>query len=358
MNTHTYAVVGCGRIAQRYADTLKPYKQLKLAGAYDVMPERTAEFCAKNGGKAYSSLDELLADPTIEIILNLTIHQAHVEVIRKSLLAGKHIHTEKPIALTYPEAAELVQLAEEKGLRFGSSPIVFLGEAHQTAFKFIRSGKLGKIPVVFAEVNWGRIEQWHPNPVPFYQVGVLFDVAVYPLTVLTALFGPVRRVHAHGSVLLPHRKTIAGKTYHLDVPDYTLAHIEFVDGTLLRLTADFFVNEKNTNQKAGIEFHGELGSLILSNWISFDSEVKFGLFEQEMQPVPYLKEPYKGCEWAQSLVEMADAIDNNRPHRAQGAHAAHVIEIINAIQTSMRNDGAPVQLFSLFTPPEPMDWAK
>lgn len=358
MNTHTYAVVGCGRIAQRYVDTLKPYTHIQLTGAYDIDPERTREFCAKNGGKVYTSLDDVLADPSVEIILNLTIQQAHVEVIRKSLLAGKHVHTEKPMAETYADAAALVQLAEAKGLRLGSSPIVFLGEAHQTAFKLINSGQLGKVSVAYAEVNWGRIEGWHPNPVPFYQVGVLYDVAVYPLTVLTALFGTARRVHAHGSVLLPKRKKIDGKTFHLDVPDYALAHIEFSNGTLVRLTANFFVNGANTDQKSGIEFHGELGSLILSNWHDFDSPLKFGLFQEEMKPVKLLKEPFRGCEWAQSLVDLTDSMDKGKPHRAQGAQAAHVIEIISAIQSSMRNDGAAVEIFSSFAIPEPTEWAK
>jgi len=358
MKTHTYALVGCGNIAQRYADTLKAYPQLKFAGAYDIVPQRTKDFCTKNGGKVYASLEDVLLDPDVEIILNLTIQHVHAEVIRKCLLAGKHVHTEKPMAMTYPEAAGLVQLADELGLRLSSSPIVFLGEAHQTAFKMIREDKIGRIPLVYAEVNWGRIEGWHPNPVPFYQVGVLFDVAVYPLTVLTALFGPAKRVHAHGKVLLPKRKTTTGQHYYLDYPDYILSHIEFANGTILRLTADFFVNSVNTDQKPGIEFHGETGSIILTDWHNFDSGLKYGAFEHEMKEVPLLKEPYKGCEWARSLVELASAIDENRPHRAQGAQAAHVIEIMGAIQTSMRNDGAAVEVFSGFNTPAPLDWAK
>jgi len=358
MKNHTYAVVGCGFIAQAYADSIKPYSHLKLAGAYDINPERTAAYCAKNGGKAYGSLEEVLADPSVEIILNLTIQYAHVEVIRKSLLAGKHVHTEKPMALTYAEAADLVRLADEKGLRLSSSPIVFMGESQQTAYKLIREGKLGKIGVVFAEVNWGRIEVWHPNPAPFYQVGVIFDVAVYPLSVLTAFLGPVRRVHAHGSVLLSNRKTLAGQPYYLDYPDYVLANIEFANGTLLRLTSSFFVSTQNSDQKPTLEFHGDVGSLVLSHWHGFDSEVKFGLFDHLPDPVKLVKDPYKGCEWGRALVELGEAMDAGRPHRAQGAHAAHVIEIMCAIQSSMQNDGVPVPVYSSFAQPEPMDWAK
>jgi len=358
MKTHKYAVVGCGNIAQAYADTIKPYPQLQLVGAYDIHPQRTKDYCAKNGGKVYASLDEVLADPSVEIILNLTIQHAHVEVIRKSLLAGKHVHTEKPMALTYAEAADLVRLADEKGLRFSSSPIVYMGEAHQTAYKMIRSGALGKISVVFAEVNWGRIEVWHPNPAPFYQVGVLFDVAVYPLTVLTAFLGPIKRVHTHGSVLLPNRKLLNGQTFNLDYPDYVLAHIEFANGTLLRLTADFFVSGQNSDQKSGLEFHGDIGSLVLSSWHGFDSEVKFGLFDKLLEPVKLIKEPYKGCEWARALIDLTEAMDAGKPHRAQGAQAAHVVEVICAMNSSMRSDGAAVEVYSSFTLPEPMDWAK
>src|SRR6185295_17646095 len=137
-----------------------------------------------------------------DIVINLTVHHAHYQVTKRALEAGKHVYSEKPLALTSSEARELVTLAASRGLRLGCSPSTFLGEAQQTAATVIRSGRLGPVRAVYAEVNWGRIETWHPAPAPFYDVGVLVDVGVYPLTLLTAFLGPARRVQASGGLLL------------------------------------------------------------------------------------------------------------------------------------------------------------
>ncbi len=348
------AVVGCGNIAGPYAETLKPYKQIELVGATDIIPQRAADFVAKYGGKAYASLDDLLADEAVDVVLNLTIHHAHVEVITQCLNAGKDVHSEKPLALTYPEAKALVELAAAKGVRLSCSPITFMGEAQQTAWKVIREGRLGTVRLAYAEVNWGRPELWHPNPVPFYEVGPLFDVGVYPLTVLTTIFGPARRATAYGTVLHPDRVTKDGVPFHISTPDFVVAAVELANGTVARLTTNFYVGFHN--KQTGIEFHGDLGSLHLSSWQNFNASVEFAEFGKKYEPVPLVKEPYPGCEWGRALTEMYDAIVAGRPQRATGAQAAHVVEILNAIATSAK-EGRPVPITSSFTPPPPMDWA-
>ena len=148
--------------------------------------------------------------------MNLTIPSAHASVTAAALEAGKHVHTEKPVALRYEEARELVELAERTGRRLSCSPATLLGEAQQTAWKLVRDGALGEVRVVYAEANWGRIESWHPTPQALYDVGPLVDVGVYPLTILTAMFGPVRRVVAYGTTLEPERVTLAGEPFRLD----------------------------------------------------------------------------------------------------------------------------------------------
>ncbi|HET6386321.1 MAG TPA: Gfo/Idh/MocA family oxidoreductase [Armatimonadota bacterium] len=348
------AIVGCGNIAGGYAETLRPHPQIKLLGATDVIPGRAAEFTAKYGGRAYASLDDLLADPAVDVVVNLTIHTEHPAVITRCLEAGKHVHSEKPLAMTYEEARRVVELAHQKGLRLSCSPITFMGEAQQTAWKVIRDGKLGPVRVSFAEVNWGRIEAWHPAPGPFYEVGALFDVGVYPLTLLTTIFGPARRATAFGKVLFPDRVTREGVPFHIETPDLVIAAIGFENGMVVRLTTDFYVGHHT--KQTGIEFHGDKGSVYLSSWQSFDAAVEFAEFGKSYEPVPYVKTPYEGTEWARALVEMADAIAENRPQRATGEQAAHVVEILCAIQQAYR-DERPVGIVSNFTPPAPMEWA-
>ena len=348
-------VVGCGNIAGPYAKTLQPYEQIELVGAADQEPQRARDFAATYGGKAYESLAELLADDRIDAVVNLTIHHAHPAVITQCLNAGKHVHSEKPLAMTYAEAKQLVDLAEEKGLRLSCSPITFMGEAQQTAWKVIREGRLGPVRVAYAEVNWGRIESWHPAPGPFYEVGALFDVGVYPLTVLTTIFGPARRALGYGKVLYPDRVTKEGVPFHIDTPDWVVAAVELADGMAVRLTTNFYVGQ-HSKQK-GIEFHGDLGSLYMDSWQNFNAAVEFAEFRQSYEPVPYVKEPYPGTEWGRAVVELSDAIAEGRPQRATGAQAAHVVEILEAISTSIK-EGRPVEIASSFTPPRPMEWAE
>lgn len=348
-------VVGCGNIASGYGKTLAPYEHIEIAGASDIDPKRAESFVEQFGGQAYPTLEAMLADDTVDAILNLTIHHAHFDVITQCLNAGKHVHSEKPLAMTYAEAKALVDLAAAKGLRLSCSPITYMGEAQQTAWKVIREGTLGQVRVIYAEVNHGRVESWHPAPGPFYEVGSLFDVAVYPLTMVTTIFGPARRVTAYGKVLKADRVTKDGIPFHIDTPDWSVAAVELADGTVVRLTTNFYVS--NRSKQRGIEFHGDEASLFLESWQNFDAAVEVAPFGKPYEPVPYVKEPYKGTEWGRAVVELADAIAADRPQRATGAQAAHVVEILEAIDSSMKQ-GRPVEISSTFTPPAPMEWGQ
>ena len=348
-------IVGCGNIAGPYAKTLRPYAEVELLGATDIDPARAQALVDTDGGQVYPSLDAMLADPRLDVVVNLTIHHAHPAVIAQCLAAGKHVHSEKPLALTYGEAKALVDLAEARGLRLSCAPITFMGEAQQTAWKAIRDGLLGPVRVVYAEVNWGRIESWHPNPGPFYQVGALFDVGVYPLTLATTFLGPARRVTAFGKVLFPDRVTKEGHPFHIDTPDWVVAAVELESGTVVRLTTNFYVGH-HTKQK-GLEFHGDKGSLHLGSFQDFQAPVEYGEFGGSYQLLPPVKEPFPGTEWGRAVVEMADAMAHHRPQRATGAQAAHVVEILCAIQQSY-TEGRPVAVTSSFTPPSPMPWSQ
>jgi predicted dehydrogenase len=356
------AIVGCGNIADAYGKTLQPYPQLKLLGATSRTLKHAEDFVATFGGKVYPSLEAILADAEVDLVINLTIHHAHGEVITKCLHAGKDVYSEKPIALTPEEAWKLVALAKEKGRRLGCAPITILGEGQQTAWKAIRDGLLGTVRVAYAEVNWGRIESWHPAPGPFYEVGPLFDVGVYPLTILTTIFGPACSVTAFGKVLYPDRVTQEGVPFHITTPDFSIAAIEFANGAVARLTANFYVGF-HSKQVRGIEFHGDKGSLFLSDWHDFNGTVEYADFAalppsgDPYEPLPYVKAPYAGVEWSRGVLDMAEAVKENRPQRITGAQAAHVVDIVSGIQTAFRQ-GCRVEITSEFPQPAPMDWAK
>ena len=315
------AILGCGNIAGPYAENLAAYPELKLTGFADPLVDRAQALVAKHGGRAHGSLEELLADDRVELVVNLTLQRLHGEMTARCLEAGRHVFSEKPLAMTHAEARALVDLAQKKNRRLGCSPFTYMGEAQQTAWKIIREGRLGAVRVIFAEVNWGRIEDWHPAPGPFYEVGALYDVAVYPLTMVTAFFGPARRAWAWGRVVHPDRVTREGVKFHIDTPDFAVAMIELESGPVVRLTSDFYVARQCSKQD-GLEVHGDAGTLYLQTWHDFDSAVEFAKYHEALQPVPYLRPPYQGSrrvEWGRGVRDMVQAIAARRPHRASGA---------------------------------------
>lgn len=349
------AIVGCGNIAGPYSKDILKYPQLSLVGFSDIDQSRAQQFAAEYGGKAYASLEALLADPEVELVVNLTIFDAHYEVVKRALEAGKHVYSEKPLALETSQAMELVELARAKGLRLAGAPITFLGEAQQTAMKMVRQGELGQVRMIYAEVNHGRIESWHPNPAPFYAVGPMLDVGVYPLALTTALFGPVKRLSAFATTLMPHRVTKEGQAFTIQAPDFYVVNLEFASGPHMRLTANFYVSGR-TLQGEGIEFHGDKGSLHLHSWFAANSGLDYADFGQPYAPVPLLREPMAGIDWARGLVDFATAIQEGRVSRVSGEHAAHVVEILEATNESVRS-GKAVELRSSFPLPAAMEWA-
>jgi predicted dehydrogenase len=337
------AFVGAGDVAQKlYAPTLAA--PVEFAGATDPIAERARDLVERYGGRQYGSLEEILGDDSVDVVVVLTPHDTHEPIARTALLAGKHVFCEKPLALTYEGAQGLVDLARERSVRLGAAPSTFLGEAQQTARALIGEGRLGQVRVVYAEVNWGRIESWHRAPEPFYEAGPLFDVGVYPLTVLASILGPARRACGVGTVLMPARKTLDGRAFEVHTPDFSVALIDF-DGVLVRLTTNFYVGHHN--RQKGLEFHGDDASLHVS-WYTFNSPVEVAPFDGEYEAVAFGDEPSPRVELARGLNEMAESIIEGRRHRASGEQAAHVVEIMCAIGESWKDDGRWVPIASTF----------
>jgi predicted dehydrogenase len=177
---------------------------------------------------------------------------------------------------------------------------------------------------------------------------------VYPLTLVTAMLGPVRRVAAYETKLEPERVTKQGEAFVLGAPDFVTAALELDAGIVVRITATFWVRP---GRQRGLELHGDDASLYLASWADFDSRLEVSEDGETYAPVPLVREPYPGIDWARALVDVADAVAEGRPHRASAEHAAHVVEVMEAIARS----GAelePVGVTSSFAPPLPMEWAE
>ncbi|MDQ2966526.1 MAG: Gfo/Idh/MocA family oxidoreductase [Chloroflexota bacterium] len=349
-------IVGTGNIAGGYARDAATHPEIRLVAATDVDPARAAAFGEAHGCRVHGSLDELLADKAVDIVVNLTVHQAHYDVTKLALEAGRHVYSEKPLALRSAEAHELVELAAARRVRLGCSPSTFLGEAQQTAAAWIRSGRLGTVRAVYAEVNWGRIETWHPAPAPFFEVGALFDVGVYPLTLVTTMLGPARSVRAWGWDLKPDRVTVDGTPFRIGSPDLIVAAIELEGGPVVRLTTSFYVG-RPARQLGTIDFHGDDASLALGSFQDFDATVEVGAYGKEYQPVTYVRPAFAGIAWARGVAEMAGAIAEGRPHRASGEQAAHIVDILEAATTSVADGGRRIAVTSTFVSPPLMPWA-
>jgi predicted dehydrogenase len=351
-------IVGCGNIAGPYARDIAAKPNLELVALTDLEPARAEALAKEHGGRVVPTVDDLLNE-NVDLVVNLTFQSAHAGISRRALEAGKHVHSEKPLALNAMEAWDLVDLARRRELRLGCSPFTLMGEAQQTAWRELRTGRLGTIRAVFAEVDWGWIETWHPAPVPFYEVGALIDVGVYPLTILTAVLGPARSVQSFGRTLKPDRVTKDGTPFRLETPDFQVTLIELEGGATVRLTTTFYVGQHAKNY-AAVDFHGDKGSLWLGHFFRFDGPVEFCEYGdgKTYSPVPLVRPSKVGqIDWGRGVEDLAFAITEDRPHRATGEQAAHIVDIFVAAAESLRS-GEPVEVASSFPPPAPMPWAE
>lgn len=347
------ALIGCGIIAGQYARSFRDDPEIQLLGVTDLDAGAAARLASEHDARHYGDLDELLADDSVDIAVNLTPNDAHEPITRAALQAGKHVYSEKPLALSVAGAESLLALAHAQGCRLACSPFTYLGEAQQTAWRALAHGRLGRVRLVFADVNHGRIESWHPAPQAFYEVGVLFDVGIYPLALLTAIFGPVRRVSAQSHTLLAERRTAAGETFTLTKPEAYFALLEHQDGPLVRLTANYYAHR---SRQTGIEFHGDAGRLHLGDWQMPDCALALASFDEPYQPLPLLRRS-AGMRWGRGVRELAQAIGESRPHRASAEQAIHLIEVLTALEISAAS-GQSVDIHSRFPPPERSPWAR
>jgi predicted dehydrogenase len=329
-------IVGCGDVTNLYLPGCERFPVIELAACADLDAERAAAL-SQRGGFPAVAVDALLADPSIEVILNLTPPAAHASVTRAALAAGKHVYTEKPLATTRDDAAGLIVAAEAAGRRLGSAPDTFLGGGLQTARALIDGGAIGDPLVASATVAHLGPERWHPNPAIFYAAGggPLLDVGPYYAAALVSLLGPVARVASVGRGVGNERRIAsgarAGQTVIADVPTSVVGVLEFASGVVGSLTASFDVVASDAPH---LEIHGTAGSLRLGdpNW--FDGEVRYRPIGAEAwQDVPLRFDATVGR--GIGLADLIMAIRDGAPHRASAAFGFHVLDVLLALEAGV-----------------------
>ncbi len=356
-------IIGCGSISNAYFNACKKFPFMKVTSCADLFPA-AAEAKAKEHGCVAVTVEQLLADPTIGIVINLTIPKAHAETDLRILNSGKHAFSEKPFALTRAEGEAVVALAKQKGLRVGCAPDTVLGAAVQTSRKLIDDGEIGA-PVGFqANMICGGHETWHPSPEFYYEKGggPMFDMGPYYLHALITLLGPVKRVTGITRTTFPTRTITSqpknGKVVPVEIPTHIVSLLEFHNGAIGQLTTSFDV--KHGANAPAIEIFGTTGSLSVPDPNGTGGPVKLKAHRYADWVEIRHTHPYKDGSRGVGVADMAIAIQKGRPHRANDEIAMHALDIMQAIHESS-DSGKHVLLTSSCARPAAMradlaDW--
>ena len=339
-------LVGCGNISDTYLANAALFRDIEFVACADLRFEAAA-MQARAYGIAARSVDELLASPDIDIVLNLTIPEAHAPVSLAALDAGKHVYTEKPLATTLAEGEAILTRARQKNLRVGASPDTVLGAAVQAARQQIDAGAIGRPLLGVAAVMSHGMEHWHPNPGFFFLPGggPVFDLGPYYLSTLVTLLGPVATVAATGQQGFAERTVTAetspirGSTVPVKTPTTLQALLQFESGAQVTFLASWDVWNHGM---LPLEIHGTEGSLRVPdpNWFGGDIGVAAGRGDWEVTSTTDriygrvnhpADEPQHANYRGLGLAEMARSISEDRPHRASGDVALHVLAVMEAI---------------------------
>jgi len=348
-------VVGCGNISDAYFKALPSFPNVRLVAASDLDMEK-----AKQKGKTYGfkavTTEELLADPGIELVINLTTPEFHTAVNKRILEAGKHAYTEKPFGLDRESGREVLELAAKKGLQTGGAPDTFLGGAHQTCRRLIDAGAIGKVVSGTAFLQCHGHEGWHPNPAFYYRHGggPLFDMGPYYLTALVDFLGPVAEVAAFGGRAFSERKITAPKATQsscpVEIDTHIAAILRFASGAIVNLTMSFDVWKHTL---PCIELHGTEGSLSVPDPNCFGGEVK--LYQPYLEDWAKVKLTHGFNDNMRSIgaADLARSLSGGVPARACGKLAYHILDVMCSI-TDSAEKGSFVKVESTCERPAPL----
>ncbi|MGO2540720.1 MAG: Gfo/Idh/MocA family protein [Specibacter sp.] len=353
------AFIGAGNISKQYLDNLVTFPDVKVLVIADLFEEAAAARAAEYGIEISGGVDAALNHPDVEIIVNLTIPAAHVEVATAAVRAGKHVWTEKPFSLDRESGLGLLKEAQAAGVRLGCAPDTFLGAGLQTARRLIDAGEIGTPLTALTMFQSPGPESWHPNPAFLFQAGAgpLFDMAPYYLTTLVQAFGPIAKVAAVGSTAFPTR-TIGsgakeGEVFDVEVPTHVSAIAQFESGASSHSVFSF---ESPRPRMGFVEITGTEGTISLPDPNNFDGDIQlFKRDDEDWTSIPAVG-PANGR--GLGVLDMARAIRAGVPHRATGEQAFHVLDAMVSISESV-DSGEFVQVASTATvsAPLPVDWA-
>jgi predicted dehydrogenase len=338
-------IIGCGNISTSYLRLGPLFKGFEIRAVADmnagVAKARAAEFSVRA-----ETVDALLAAKDIDLIVNLTIPDAHFSVTKSILTAGKHAYSEKPFVLSVAEGEELRAICKAKGLRIGSAPDTFLGGSHQIARRLIDEGRIGKITGGSAAVLNHGMEHWHPNPDFFFLPGAgpMLDLGPYYVTNLIQLIGPVKRVGALATSAYAERTILTegprkGQKVPVKTPTNIHALLEFVNGATVSLSTSWDVR---AHRRVNMEIYGTDGSLTVPDPNMFSGTVEIAGIDGNFAPVPddghplgvhNSDHPAVGTHAnyrTAGLADMAIAISEGRPHRCSLELALHAVEVMTA----------------------------
>ena len=340
-------IIGCGVISAAYLKTLPKFNAVSVTACADLdsaaAAARAAEFSI-----AAMTVDELLADPGIDIVLNLTTPAAHIAVNQAVLAAGKHAYSEKPLAVTVDEARPLLAAAAATGRRIGCAPDTFLGASHQTARQLIDDGAIGAPVAGTATMMVRGHERWHPGPEFYYQPGggPMLDMGPYYITGLVNMLGPVITVQAAAKAALTERTIAtgprAGTVFPVQVPTHITGIVTFANGAMINVITSFDVWK---HQHSPIEIYGTEGSIIMADPNRFDGTVRVCHHRDDWRDVPPTRPYGDGGQRGIGLADMAQAIASGRPHRASLELSFHVLEVMLGFTESAAT-GRPVAIES------------
>ena len=352
-------LIGCGHISETYFRAEKYFNNIKIIKCADINHTNAIK-CAKAYKIKALSVKDLLKDQEVEIILNLTIPKAHYQVAKQSLLNGKHVYSEKPMAINFKDGLDLVKIANKKKLYIGNAPDTFLGGGIQKSKQLVEKNILGKISLGNAIFAFPGVQSYHPNPEPWFakkEGGPVIDMGPYYLTALVNLLGPAKKVT--GSIMEGVKRRIIGigpkknKTFKVECPTTYLSTIQFENGTIIRLTLSFDVI---AHQRNHIELYGSKGSMIVPDpnmfggsvyvcnklgnpWKEYKTnKMHLGKINIRSQSSRANESPTNANYRGAGLAEMAYSIENKKINKCNGELSLHVLDIIQSTMKACKTN--------------------
>jgi predicted dehydrogenase len=348
-------IIGTGNILTQYVKGIRSFAFLDLVACADIDRNKAQARAKEFGIPRDCAVDELLAEPGLDIVLNLTVPTAHSEVSLAAIQSGKHVYSEKPLAVTPQDGRRVLDAARAASVVVGCAPDTFLGGGQQTCRKLIDDGWIGEPVAAVAFMVGHGPESWHPNPDFFYQrgAGPMLDVGVYYVTSLVNLLGPVRRVTGSARISFPERVATSqqhwGRRIPVEVPTHVAGVIDFAAGPIGTIITSF---DTWASHLPRIEVYGSEGTLCAPDPNIFGGQVfvrRAGASDWTEMPLTHSAEVERGI----GVADMALAIAQGRAPRASATLAYHVLEVMAGCQEAS-DSGRHVEIASRCARPEPL----